>query len=126
MAEEGVFAIFTRNSDDYETYAAGAEVFREGDTGDCLYVVRSGVVDLLKGEIFLDSVEPGGAFGEMVLTGRPERSATAVAREETTVVRVDQARFDRVMSMNPFLARAFMRLIADRLSAMNERLKALS
>ncbi len=42
MAEDGVFAIFTRNSDDYETYPAGADIFREGDTGECLYVVRTG------------------------------------------------------------------------------------
>ncbi len=62
----------------------------------------------------------------MALTGRLVRSASAVAREETTVVAVDRARFDRVLSMNPFLARAFMRLIADRLSAMNDRLSALS
>ena len=122
---DGTFSVFVRNAVDYETYSAGQEVFREGETGDCLYVVRSGTVDLLKGEVLLESVEPGGAFGEMVLTGRPQRSASAVARDDATIVRVDQTRFDFVMQTNPFLARAFMRLIADRLSIMNERLKDL-
>lgn len=125
MAEPGAFTAFTSDTNDYETYSAGSVIFEDGESGDCLYVVRTGSVDLLKGEILLEAVGPGNAFGEMVLTGRPERSATAIATEETTVVRVDQARFDRTMQMNPFLARAFMRLIADRLSEMNERLKTL-
>jgi CRP-like cAMP-binding protein len=121
---EGPFAVFVRHAEDYDTYPDGAVIFKSGDEGDCLYAVRSGQVELKDGDVLLDVVEPGSVFGEMVLVGRTHRSATAIARGETTLVAVDQARFDRLVSINPFIAREFMRLMADRISAMNQRIQA--
>jgi CRP-like cAMP-binding protein len=127
MSEQPMFSVLTKNADEFETYPKGAAIFREGDRGDCMYVVRKGRVELSTGGEPLEVVESGGIFGEMILVGRSSgRSATAIAQEECQLVPIDQDRFYGIIQLNPLLAREFMRVIAERLKAMNERLKSVS
>jgi CRP/FNR family transcriptional regulator len=121
-----VFSILVRNEDGFESYPKGTVIFREGDKGEHMYAVRKGRVELSTAGTPLEVVEYGGIFGEMILVGRSERSATAIAQEECEVVPIDQKQFDRLIQLNPFLAREIMRTMADRLKAMNERLKPIS
>jgi NADH:ubiquinone reductase (H+-translocating) len=64
-------------------YEPGETVFSEGDTGDSLFMILSGRVEVLKrfgGEpIVVGMLEPGEYFGEMALLGRRPRSATTRA-----------------------------------------------
>lgn len=125
MDEEPVLSILVRNADNVESYPQGAVIFREGDKGEQMYAVRKGRVELSTGGQVLEAVEFGGIFGEMTLVGRSERSATAVALEECQLVPIDQKHFDRIVQLNPFLAREIMRVMAERLKAMNERLRSV-
>jgi CRP/FNR family cyclic AMP-dependent transcriptional regulator len=48
------------------SFASGDLIFRASDKGDKMYVVRSGEVDIeLNGKV-IETVGPGGFFGEMV------------------------------------------------------------
>ncbi len=64
-------------------YEPGETVFDEGDTGDSLFMILSGRVEVRKrfgGEQQVVGVlEPGEYFGEMALLGRRPRSASARA-----------------------------------------------
>ena len=64
-------------------YEPGETVFNEGDTGDSLYMILSGRVEVLKrfGEEprVVRMLGPGEYFGEMALLGRHPRSATTRA-----------------------------------------------
>jgi hypothetical protein len=58
---------FFESSDNAETYRAGENIFRVGEGGRCMYVVRTGSVDLMLDETLLVTV------GELALIG-PSRA----------------------------------------------------
>ena len=74
----GKVCLFTRDE----------SIFREGDLGDCMYVILSGKVVISKNagsghSQFLTTVGIGECFGEMSLIDSQSRSAHAVAQEPT-------------------------------------------
>ena len=77
-------------------FANGQEVFKEGDTGDGVYVVKEGQVQIssLVGNnvrhVFSE-VKPGEFFGEMAVLENKPRSASAVAVGETEVYFIGSA-----------------------------------
>ena len=72
-----------------ENYGAGQIIFQEGSSGDWVYVVLSGSVELSKAidgkKSILGVLGPGEIFGELALIGHIKRTATARAVGETTV-----------------------------------------
>src|ERR1700722_8394495 len=64
-------------------YKAGEVVFSEGETGDRLYIIRSGGLTLsrkLDGhDVMVAQIAAGSLAGEMALMGDPERRETATA-----------------------------------------------
>lgn len=95
---------------------AGEVVFRSGDPGDALYLVRSGLVDIVAegedGRERLSTLGPGELFGEQaLLTGRP-RSATASAQTDALLWRLDHTDFVHQLSVDPALAK----VVAEELS----------
>ena len=107
---------------DVEAYQAGAAVFREGEQGELMYVVRSGEIDISVQGVAVESVGRGRVFGEMALIDGAPRSATATARTDAEVLPVDRRKFVFLVHQTPFFALDVMRTLADRLRAMNERL----
>jgi putative ABC transport system ATP-binding protein len=71
--------------------SAGSELFAQGDSGELVYVVESGEIDLVRaltagGEELLHTSVPGEYFGELApLLGFP-RAATARARTDAVLV----------------------------------------
>jgi CRP-like cAMP-binding protein len=101
-------------------FEKGEVVFREGDPGDALYIVARGGV-----EVTFESGEtapggepirlgPGQAFGEMALLSGGPRTATVWAREETELVEIKRADFERLVAEDPEMARAVERLSHSR------------
>jgi CRP/FNR family transcriptional regulator, cyclic AMP receptor protein len=100
----------------------GTVVFRAGDTGDSMYAVLEGEVELdVKGTV-VERVGPGGVFGEMALIEHEPRVATARAVTACQLVRVDEKRFRFLVQQHPVFALQIMRVMAARLRNMNERL----
>jgi CRP/FNR family cyclic AMP-dependent transcriptional regulator len=73
----------------------GETLFRAGDPGESLYLVRSGEVELsiqdnVGQKITLDNAGPGDFFGEIALLDEEARTATAVALAETELIELDR------------------------------------
>jgi CRP/FNR family transcriptional regulator, cyclic AMP receptor protein len=111
----------TRPTDEVHVCAPGDVIFRTGDPGDVMYLVKTGWVDIFLGSELLDSVGPGGIFGEMALIGDEPRSATAIARTDCTLTPIDSGRFEFLVQETPYFAVMVMRVLADRLRRRNER-----
>ncbi len=82
-----------------EHYRDGEIIFEEGNSGDWVYVVLSGEVEVSKtveGKVFtLGILKQGEVFGELALIGAVRRTATTRARGETRVGIVDRGLLDK-------------------------------
>jgi CRP/FNR family cyclic AMP-dependent transcriptional regulator len=111
-----------RNEEDTQPFAAGQKIFGEGDSGDVMYVVVEGQVDLqVKGRL-VEELGPGGVLGEMALIDTGTRSATAVAKTDCKLVAISEKRFQFLVRQTPNFALQLMRIIADRLRRMDRLL----
>jgi CRP-like cAMP-binding protein len=116
------FALFTDAGFPLLRYAAGDRIFVQDDEGSCMYVVRSGRVNIMTYGTVLESVGPNGMFGEMALIDGSPRSATAVVCEPAEVAPIDRSAFAHLVRQNPDFALRVMRLLAARLRQMNASL----
>jgi hypothetical protein len=73
--------------------AAGTEVVRQGDVGDRFYIVDDGVFEVDVDGRTIDTVEPGGFFGEIALLHDVPRTATVRATRDGAVWALDQEEF---------------------------------
>lgn len=114
MTPEPVITMFEQ-SKDATALQAGAVIFRKGDAGKKMYVVKQGEVDIKVGDQVLNTHGPGHIFGEMALIDASPRSATAVAKTDCEIVEVDESRFLFLVQHSAFFALQVMRIMADRL-----------
>jgi small-conductance mechanosensitive channel len=110
-------------------FTTGEVLVKQGDTGDSLFLIQSGCVEVSvsagEGHRSMKVAELGAGsfFGEMsLLTGDP-RSATVTANRETIVVVVKKKGMERVFSMNPALAEPLSLLLEARLSGLKKASK---
>ena len=73
----------------------GETLFRAGEPGESLYLVRAGEVELsindnVGQKITLDTAGPGDFFGEIALLDSGPRTATAVALAEAELIELDR------------------------------------
>ncbi len=100
--------------------AAGEVLFKEGDSGDCMFVLLEGAMDVKVGGETVEQSERGALLGEMALIDRSPRGATVIASAASRLARVDERRFNFIIQQNPFFARHVMKVLVDRLRHMNE------
>ncbi len=103
---------------------AGADIVRQGEAGDALYLIESGSVGVFVRDRRLGLVqqvallEPPEAFGEMaIVTGEP-RTGTCTALTPSVVYRLAQDVFLMVMQQMPNAALGVARTLAKRLGAL--------
>src|SRR5262249_109338 len=104
------------------SFSAGDTIFTAGSPGDCMFVVQAGEVEVAIDDAVVETVGPGGIIGEMGLIENQARSATAVARTDCKLVRIDEARLQSLVRQHPFFALEVMRVMAHRLRQMDARL----
>lgn len=110
-------------------YGAGEWLFRQGDAGDSLFVVRSGGVRLSvrtagqKDDAEVAVVAPGGSFGERSLLTGAQRSAHATAAVDSELVRIDRESFRAIVLSNPAIVEKLTDIVA-RQDAFNEALRS--
>ena len=111
----------------FETGAATAkeQIFREGEHGDTLYIVHKGLVSLSKNitadiDKKLFSARPGTIFGEFSFMDRGDRSATATAEEDSSLLILKRDVFDEFAVNNP---KAGAKLFQNLLGIVVERLR---
>lgn len=112
------------HASDSKPVAAGTTIFTVGDDRDYMYAVVEGKVDIIINGHIVETVEPGGIFGEMALIGKDKRTATAVAKTDAKVVPVDERRFLFLVQQTPNFSLHVMAVLAERLRQMDRRLAA--
>jgi CRP-like cAMP-binding protein len=105
-----------------EVFGAGDTVFRQGDAGDRLYIIKSGVLEVLAMRDGADAVPvaylgTGDVLGELALLTGSRRSATARAPERAEVLALDKAVFQDLMATLPRFAQDLCEMLARRLEA---------
>lgn len=110
-------------------YQDGEVVTRQGDLGDCMFVVQRGRVEIVRerpdgSETRLGVIEEGDLFGEMAIIEKQRRSATARAVGETRVLTVDRRTFLRRVKEDPTLALQVLKSLSQRVRHMNKLLEA--
>jgi signal transduction histidine kinase len=106
------------------TYAAGQEIFKEGDVGDGVYVVRDGWVEISglidpKVRLGFYQIGPGDMFGEMAVIEDKPRSACAAAKTDTQVYFIPRAEMLALVGRSPALSLTLLREISHRLREFN-------
>jgi CRP/FNR family transcriptional regulator, cyclic AMP receptor protein len=109
------------------SFEAGQVVFREGDSSDTCYVVRSGRARAVRQHpsgrtIALATFGPGDIFGELAMFEDERRSATVEAITPTSVVAVLGPDMRRMMAEHPQISTRLVIALGRRLREMNERL----
>ena len=84
------------------TYEAGEVIYREGDTGEELHLIRRGRVALAKGDDsnVVNQLHSGELVGQMALMGAPTRRETAFAAVRTETLPVHQPEFLRLVGQS--------------------------
>ncbi len=92
-----------------EKFEQGAVLFREGDVGDCLYLIQRGSVTVSREvggkEAVISYVAAGNYVGEMALISNAPRSATIRAAVAVEALRLDGVPFQALMSRNEAVRR---------------------
>ena len=107
----------------FQTFGPGAIVFKQGEPGDRLYVIKSGVLEVITQPVdntpavTVVFLGVGEVVGELaLLTGSP-RSATIRCPESAVLFCLDKRVFDDLMASLPGMSRSMCEVIARRLEA---------
>lgn len=84
-----------------EHFEPGELIFEQGDTGDRLYVIRKGSVDVLRDGALVAHLAAGEYFGEMALMSTAARTATVRAAEPTDLLAVAKGDFSKLLANFP-------------------------
>ena len=96
-------------------FSAGDVIFREGDPGESMFLLRDGSVDLMDGDRVVETLSGRGLFGEMAVIDYESRSLTAVAATDAAVIEIPVRHFWVLVHETPYFARMVMSVMAKRL-----------
>ncbi|MBK5099043.1 MAG: cyclic nucleotide-binding domain-containing protein [Gemmatimonadetes bacterium] len=104
-------------------YFGGEPIVQQGETGDCMFVVQSGQVEVVQkvdeGEQRLAVLDTGDFFGEMALFEREVRSATVRALCDARVLKIDKKTLLRRIKEDPLLAVNLLQTMSHRIRELN-------
>jgi CRP-like cAMP-binding protein len=104
----------------YKKVKANDIIFQEGGCANFYYQVVSGKIRWVtvneEGREFIQLIaEKGESFGEMPLFDDGLYAATAIAEEDSVVIRLHKSNFMQLLKDNPSLLFAFTRLLSERM-----------
>ena len=106
----------------------GEVIVRQGEVGNCMYVIQQGQVEVLlkKGDadVCVAVLGEGDFFGEMALFDQEVRSATVRARGEARILTLEKRTFLRRIHEDPSLAFRMLEKMSRRVRKLNDSLNA--
>lgn len=112
-----------------KTFKDGEVIIKQGESGNCMYVIQSGEVEILKNkegaEVKLAIRKEGDFFGEMALFSREERSATVRALGEVRVLTVDRKNLLNSIQKDPSLAFRIIETLSKRIGDLSDEITSL-
>ena len=106
-----------------KNYEQGEVIFKEGDSGDSMFIVINGEVSIKKKEKIIAKLEKGASLGEMALLDNETRSADAVADKDSVLLKINQDVFYELMEGNADIMKQIVRLLTSRIRDANSRLE---
>lgn len=107
-----------------QSYNSGDVIIKEGDTGDTLYILYEGTVQIRRNTPSNDqfavvnlTTEQNVFFGEVALIDRDTRSASVIAIENCKVLKLDGSRFKELCDKEPVLGYYVMYRISRRIAS---------
>lgn len=104
---------------------AGQTLFAEGDDGRLMFVLTTGSAEVIVNNRVVETLQHGSIVGELGIVSPGPRSATVVATTDCEFVAVDEKRFQFLVQQTPYFATQVMRVMAERLRAVNQMLVPL-
>jgi len=103
-----------------QKFTANQTIFQKQDPGDSLYAIVHGRVGITTESpggkaIFLNMLKTGEVFGEIALLDGKERTANAVALEDSELIRIDRSAFMPFLERHPALAIRLMAVLCGRI-----------
>lgn len=112
-----------------KVYLDGDVIIRQGDVGDCMYVIQEGQVEVVHEsqgrEIQLQVHGPGAFFGEMAIFDKDVRSATVRALGDAKVLTVDKKNLMRRVHEDPSLAFKLVETMSQRIRELVDKVATL-
>jgi CRP/FNR family transcriptional regulator, cyclic AMP receptor protein len=109
-------------------FRKGEEMFHQGDAADAAYIILEGradvVIDTPGGPLKVADVKRDAFVGDMAILCDVPRTATIVATEDLTALKITKDLFFRMVSDFPTISIEVMRVLAQRLQHANELLAA--
>ena len=97
--------------------AAGEWLFREGDPGDAMYLVRAGRLQVVGGssDVVVRELGRGDALGELALLTHSPRSASVRAARASDLLVIEREHFDELLRSSPALSLSLNRILGEQL-----------
>ncbi len=112
-----------------KVYKNGEVIIRQGEADDCMYVLQSGQVEVVRAkngkEVQLAVCSEGDFIGEMAIFQREVRSATVRALGETSVLVLQKTTFLRQVHEDPSLAFRMLQRMSHRIRELDSRLAGM-
>jgi hypothetical protein len=112
-----------------KVYHDGELIIRQGEVGDCMYVIQSGTAEVLQEkdgkEIRLATIGKQEVFGEMALFQKQPRAATVRAVGNLRALTIDKRIFLRRVHEDPSFAFLILRKLSQRISDLDTELVRL-
>lgn len=110
-------------------YNDGEVILRQGEAGECMYVVQEGEVEVYTEqdgeEVSLAIRKAGELIGEMAIFEREVRSASVRARGEARVLTLDKKNFLRRINEDPSLAFRIVQAMSGRIRELSKEVARL-
>jgi len=103
----------------------GQELFKDGEIGDSMYIIYKGEVRIHKGDTTFAVLHEKEVFGELSLLDSETRSASATTQTDCLLFKIDQEPFYELLENRPEVAKGFIKILCQRLRALNKKFDAL-
>jgi CRP-like cAMP-binding protein len=110
-------------------YRAGETIVRQGEIGECMFVIQEGEVEVVRetdgDDVRLAVLGVGDFFGEMAILEQEVRSATVRALGEARALAVDKKTFHHRLRNDPTIALRILQGMSQRVRLLNDELVQL-
>lgn len=107
----------------------GDLLFKEGDSSNAMYLIRSGMVRIFKkkgdSQIEIDTLRSGQIVGEMAFLDGNPRSASGEALMDSELVEISKSVYDQTMVQVPEWVKVLLKAIVARLRSTTTKMKNL-
>ena len=110
-------------------FRAGEVIVKQGDIGDCMYVIQSGTAEVIQArdgkETHVANLGARDVFGEMSIFQKEARSATVRAITDVRAITVDRRIFLRRVHEDPSFVFAILQKMSQRIRDTNAELSKM-